>query len=387
MRTRCPLYSRLSLLLLAFVLLVFSSCSDYNIYSVKSKPKNQLPGGFLYALPRTYVSVAVTFDKVDYSGAPYSDYASELLGLSGINKDSIYSIHSIEIATFNNADPNYYYFVNPGHLSVSIDSRNLLQSVGVTRDGSRKDPDQIAAEVSPYMTMFEKAIQEPAFNLYDRTDTFYVRNDRPGRPSLITTKKDTRSVRQKALDAAREIEEIRQKKQELMFGEYEGDYNTATIQYLCQQLDRQEQMLLELFVGKVSTETVYFTIDPLSDKDHIASQTYLLFHYTPSDGIVDSTYHNVIGVQCNITCTHPTQKAINFVHYRTGALTNDSYKDRHSFKYRIPEKANVTVFSNKFSFSKEVKISQFGTVASLPYGRYKALFDPNTGDLIYIDIH
>ncbi len=386
MNIRRPFCVRLLLSSLVLVLMFLSSCSNYNIYSVRSKPKNQLPGGFLYALPRTYVSVAVTFDKVDYSGAPYSAYASELLGLSGINTDSVYSIHSIEIATYNNADPNYYYFVNPGRLSVSIDARNLLQSVGVTKDGSRKDPDQIAAEVSPYMTMFEKAIQEPSFNLYDRTDTFYVRNDRPGRPSLITTKKDTRSVRQKALDAAREIEEIRQKKQELLFGEYEGDYNTATIQYLCQQLDRQEQLLLELFVGKVSSETVFFTIDPLSDKEHIASQTYLLFHYTPSDGIVDSTY-NAIAVKCNVTCTHPTQKAINFVHYRTGALTNDSYRDRHSFKYRIPEKADVTVFSDMFSFTKEVKISQFGTVASLPYGRYKALFDPNTGDLIYIDIH
>lgn len=383
-------YSHTLLFAAMAVSLLLSSCgAGYKVYSIRSKPKNQVPGGFLYALPRTQVQVAVTFDKVDYSSAPYWEYAPDLLGLKGVNIDSVYSIRSIEIATYNIADPALYYFVDPSRTAVTIDSRGLLRSIGIgqSRSGIQKNPDEVANETSPYMTLFEKAIQPPVFNLYDRTDTFYVRNDRPGRPSLITTKKDTRTLRQRAVAAAEQIEEIRSKQQELLYGEYEGDYNTATLQYLYQQLEKQEQLLLEQFVGHVTSETVYFNIDPLSDKEHLSSQTYKLFYFTANQGIVDSTFDKALLVQCNISCERTNQKTHSLVRFRTGPIVEGSFMDQHTFKYRIPEQAEVSVFSDRFRFSRQVKISQFGTIASLPYGNYKALFDPNTSDLIYFDIN
>ena len=378
------------LILLTLASTLFSSCMvDYKLYSTRSRPSNQIPGGFVYALPRTQVRVGVTFDKVDYSCAPYWQFAGEMLGLKGVNVDSVFSIHSIEIATYNIADPDLYYFVDPGHTAVTIDNRGLLRSIGVGDVDQRllAEPDQKKPnDATPYTVLFEKAIQDPVFNLYNRTDTFYVRNDPPGRPSLIVTKKDTRSLRQRALAVAEQIEQIRVKQQELLFGEYDGDYNAVTLQYLYQQLEKQEQLLIEQFVGRTTTETVYFDIDPMSYKEHLSSQTYDLFRFNAKQGIVDSTVADATVVRCNITCVKSNQKTLNFVRFRTGPVTEGSFMDLHTFKYRIPETADVSVFSDQFRFNRQVKISQFGTIATLPYGKYKALFDPNTSDLIYFDI-
>lgn len=376
----------LSVITISMAALLLGSCQGYKVYSIRSKPNRAVVGGVLYALPLTHIRVAVAMEHTDYSEAPYAPYAAELLGLQGVGTDSVYAMRSIEISTYNMADPTAYYYVAPGHTAISVDARGLLQSVGMKTERS---VDLVAnpaeASDSPSMTLFRKVVQQPVYNLYDRVDTFYTRYDQPGKPTLLTLRKDTRSPRQRAIAVAEQIEELRQKKQELLFGEYEGGYDTETLRYICDQLDRQEQQLLALFVGKVTSETVVFDVTPSSDKEHIDSQTVVLCRFSPTMGLVDTSYDDAEVVYCNIRCTHPSVKTMRWVHRRTGAKRSDGYVDRHTLKYRVAESATVSVYSDRFTFNKEIKVSQFGEVTTLPYGRCKAIFDPNSGDLLYYD--
>ena len=374
--------------ILIFSVLLICSCSRYTVYSVQSKPNNKLAGGLLYALPYTQLRVAVTFDKADYSAAPFAPYAHDLLGISGIGTDSIYSIRSIEVQATNHADPRHYYFVRPNRIAVNVDPRGLLRSVGMSADASLPYDNGTTATSESAVQPSPSVVA--SYNLYDRADTFYTRNDRPGTPSFVSSKKDVRSVCQRAVAAAEEIKEIADKQQQLLFGEYEISYAGDALRYINGQLEDRRQQLLAQFIGTAATETVVFTVDIRDEKTLIDNQTVDIFHFSPSKGLVDSTDDDAMTVSCNIRCDNMLRNAARFVRHRTQTVEKGGWRDLHTFKYRIPESASVTVYGHNrssdavlFEFQKTIKVAQFGTVANLPCGKIHAAFDPATGDLIY----
>lgn len=351
--------------------LALSACSGYRVYSVQSRPSQKLSGGMVYALPRTLVRVAVTFERTDLSSAPYAPYA-DMLGLP--TPDSLYHIASIEVGTTLTADPQHYYYVVPGRTPLSIDSRSLLLAIG--------EPSPEAASQQPETESFavpSTPSPQPEYNLYDRTDTFYLRSDRPGSPSLVASKKDVRSLQMRAEAAAEQLQELQEKKQELLFGEYEGNYSGDAIRFIYSQLNAQEEQLTSLFSGTTRRETVVFLIDPQDEKTLIDSQSVLLFRFSPEEGLVEEGGEEV---WCEVRCTNTMRNAARFVKHRTKTVTHDNRLNRSTFKYRIPETATVRIHSASFNFAREVKVSQFGTIANLPAGRCKAHFDPRTGALI-----
>lgn len=369
----------LNLIMVAVVVLIATSCSPYTIYPVRKYPNRPVRGGVLYALPRTQIRVAVTFDRYDYAAAPYASFAKDMLGVEPLSESQAYAIRSIEVSAVNEADPDEYYYVVPRHTRLQVDERRLLMSVGsFTQDVQHKAPAD--ASMSGLNASVQNEVR-PEYNLYDRADTFYTRHDQPGRPSMVTTSKDVRSLKQRAQSAAEHIEDIREKKEALLFGEYEVNLSSDAIQYIYEQLDKMELQYMAEFLGSCQTETVVFYVDPRDEKTLIDDQTVELFRFNPVKGLVDSTDADAQVVSCNIRCENTLRNASRFVRYRTKSSSADNYFDRHSLKYRIPETAVVTIYSPQFSFSKQVKIAQFGCTATLPMGRCNALFNPITSEL------
>lgn len=356
-----------------------ASCSQYTVYSVSERPSHAVSGGVIYALPHTLVRVAVTIDKQDLSSAPYSQFAQEMLSLPTASPDSIYSIRHIEVCTINEADPDAYFFVNPKRTAIAVDGRGLLVSVGGRQPGKGILPQQS----SNTELLIEEPVSSPEYNLYERADTFYTRYDSPGRPSLVTSAKDVRTLRQQASAAAENIEEIRERKQALLFGEYEGNLSAEAIAFLYKKLDAMEREKVCQFTGDSQTETIYFYVDPKDEKTAVEDQTMPLFRFDPVKGLLDADSDEGLLVACNIRCENHLRKASRFIRFRTKSVGSGNILDRHSFKYRIPEVATVTIYSHDFHFEKQVKVAQFGTVANLPKGKCIAIFDPKTGDLLY----
>ena len=176
------------ILIILPVALLFVSCASYTVYPVKSRPTFHPKGGMLYALPKTKVCVSVTFSKRNYDQAPYAEFAAEMLGLDKTDITSPYAIESVAIDGVNEADPTLYYFIYPRRLSVNIDSRHLLRSVGVSHE-EYEEYESYTERRGRAESEDETATAE--YNMYDRADTFYVRGDRAGKPSLVSTKKDS----------------------------------------------------------------------------------------------------------------------------------------------------------------------------------------------------
>ena len=365
------------------VVLLLASCVNYTVYPVKSRPAIHPKGGMLYALPKTKVCVTVTFNKRNYEAAPYAEFAAEMLGLDKPDVNSPYSIESVSIDGVNEADPNLYYFIYPRRLSVNIDSRHLLRSVGVSHD-DYEEFESYTERRGRATSDNETATAE--YNLYDRADTFYVRGDRAGKPSLVTSKKDSRSLRQRAAAAAQRLEEIQTKRQQLLYGDYEGDYSPETMKYLADRLAEQEQTILDQFVGRTVSETVRFYVDPRTDRASLDSQTVALFAFSPKLGLRTGTAmeKGMDTVYCTLHSENTLRSATRFVKQSTkGSRKDDNAGSRRTFKYRQAETVHVSVYWKDYLFETDVRIAQFGPIVDLPKHKFEAIFDRHTGDLIY----
>lgn len=355
---------------------MFYGCfGNYTVYSVKQTPNSTTKGGIFYALPKTEICVDVSFSHYDTSNAPFASFAEEMLAIDLSEND--FTIDDITISTHVVADPDRYYFVNPKGLAIQVDSRNLLRSIGIecTVAANSQALDTIKR---PTPTSFNVP---PTYNLYDRHDTLYARNDKPGHPSFVATNKDSRNLRQRAEAAAEKIGALQERRNELSNGDVEGNYTPEMIKYQIQQIDQLETELVSQFVGASTTETVRFIVTPTDEKALIDDQTVLLFYYSPQKGIADSNDIDAVPVNCNIRCANNMRNAARFIRYHI--KRNENPDNSKLFKYRRSEQANVTVYSDYFRYQQQVPVAQFGPIIEMPKGKFKALFDEHTGDLIY----
>lgn len=399
------------LLLASSILLVSSlaSCSGYKVYSVKDNPSLPVCGGTVYALPRTQLKVAVTIEKRDLSSAPYSRFAADMLGATENDVDTNFRIVDIDVSPCNVADPDYYYFVKVRRGSVLVDHRHLLLAVGNVPSPLPTTPQQLNNS-SSHQTNTSTS-QHLTYNLYDRADTFYTRYDSPGNPSLVTTKKDVRNLRQRAEEVAGRIDELQTRQRELLTGEAEVSLDSETMHFLLNQLRRQELELKALFLGKINRETVVFYVDPQLRKseDFVDTVAWL----SPVDGLMsvgqtavmnsdttsphsDYNPQSTYPIVCVVQPSRSLQSVNRFVRYHTAgaapSVNNRSgqaarrSRARKTFRYRIPEQATVSIYTPQFSLSRQIAISQYGPTVELPRRRIKAVFDPETLDLRKLNI-
>lgn len=372
------------------VAVLLSGCSQYKVYSVKDSPKIPVSGGVIYALPKTQVKVAVTVERRDLSKAIYSNYATDYLGIDASELDTNYHIVAIDVSSVNVADPDYYYYVKVRSGSVTVDRRHLLLAIGCQNPESNVAAGMADEDVN---VDNQKRDVKAEYNLYDRADTFYTRYDTPGRPTKVSSKKDVRSVKQRAAAAAERLEEIQDKEQQLLNGEYEGSYGAEAVQYLFGQLKKQEQAIIDDFCGYAKRETVCFYVDPVMRKKDDFVDTVIWF--SEKEGFVGDAEHlpsDAFPIVCDIHCDNDLRMTNRFVKYHTSGFTSQSSagrtgtaatktRNRRNFRYRVPEQATVTVTTPAFSVSRQLLVSQLGPVVELPRHRIKALFDANTLDL------
>ena len=395
-------------LLVVSLALLLSSCSAYKVYSVRDNPTMPIAGGVVYALPRTQLRVAVTVERRDLASAPYARFAADMLGATAADLDTSFRIVDIDVTPHNVADPDYYYFVKVRRGSLTVDDRHLLLAVGAPV------PSSTGARVPPRASNQQPtANSQPsplAYNLYDRPDTFYTRYDSPGHPSLVTTKKDVRTLKQRAEAAAASIDELQTRQRELLTGEADNQPDAESLRLILAQLRHQELQLKALFVGETHRETVVFYVDPALRKGEDFIDTISWF--SPTEGFVTEptnqptnqpTNHSNIQalnhsniqafpIVCTVQSENTLKTTNRFVRYhtsgtaptvtsnRTGVAASKS-RTKKAFRYRIPEQTTVTIFTPQFSLSRHLPISQFGPTVQLPTRRIKALFDPQTHDL------
>ena len=360
-------------------------CGCYSVTPV-GNDSGAMGEGLFYSLPRTQICVDVTYAYYDLSEAVYSEYASEMLALDNFDVDKPYRIQDVSSSYTVAADPDNYYLVSPSGIAVQVDNRHLLCAVGMT-------PKEVSEQVGPALEMDRKTQGDaklvlhnatadkmlPTYNLYDRTDTFYVRGDKPGQPTGRATKKAPRSMHQRAQQAAEQIAELEDTRADIALSDR---YTPEGKREMLQQLEEKEAVLLAQFIGKPVVETVHFFIDPkpvAQAKDSV--QQFVLFYFSRSEGICESDDYDALPV----VCTLRPDKSMHKVRSFSSKPKRWNLFGKGNFKYRLPSQAQMKLSCELFDYQVTLPVAQFGPVVELPHKHFKALFDPNTGAIIYFE--
>ncbi len=327
--------------------------------------------GFYFALPRTVLKVELLVEKSRKQRGPLADYSGDFLGttpLINVNSTS-FRILDVNVVPEYEADPSQLYFVqfpadksrDETSMAFSLSSQGTLLSFG-DAEPVVEATDEIIEQTLIFRAGDEMFDYFPGYNRKKKIDTITrkITIDTVSIERFIfKTSWVDKSERERAEEAALQVEEIREARFNLLTGYQEVNYGES-IKYMDYQLNKLERQYLELFLGK---ETV--------------SQRVETVFYVPAKGTSESVLLQLEnGHEVNIRISPSAN---------TGNIPETPLSRIDNLYYRIPDMAEVEIeHDGETLFRERVPVSQLGVVAPVPLGNASIHFDPETGALIRI---
>lgn len=363
--------TRLPILVFLITLVSISMTAQIRVSKVDPVSISAGTNGFVYSLPQTVIKVDVVYEKVEKLAGPFSDFAEEYLGVDNyIQSNSIdYNIVDVKITEFVEADPQQLYMVQyPQERAKDEKQTSFVLSqqgclVAYNNDAPNNVSNTVVERDQTYV--FKKGSQDfPFFAQYNKQknidtivktisiDTVTINR------FLFKTSWIDKSRRDKAIDAALQIEKIREARYNLMSGYQEINYGSSIV-YMDKQMQLMERRYSELFIGKelvsVDNQTCYFVPDNNNKSKEIVRL---------GDENISVT---VVADDEFVTAADVPTDGVNLIFYR------------------IPAPSDVVVKAdNNIIYSSRMVINQLGKIATVPLGNNKLQIDPYTGNLVSI---
>ncbi len=373
----------------ALLMIAITACSTINVKHVDAKSEIPKNDGIYYSLPKTAVTVEVTVDKIYKVKGPYFDYANKYLGLSNVisENSTTYNLDNIKLSSYTIPDPNQLYFVEvPNGCKKKNDVFLQLSESGIisgVNDFNEMKP--VSGTVSSSVETQED-LSDPSAQMFinsNLAESFDTIIEKVNLDTITIEKKVLKkimiekTIEQKAKEAADYIMRVKESKFNLLSGYSEVNYSKESIEYMNDQMDKQEQEYLNLFTGITVKHKLkyYFTYVPSDIENEISTQ---LFRFSPKQGVVDTSSFYGDNVIMQIIPFGSTSQLESF-----NKVKQDPKKKTHGFYYRIPEYAKVSIIlNNKVKEESNILIDQFGVVSELPANKkMKATYYPNSGSL------
>lgn len=353
-------------LVLLCTLCVFSQKRVVELPAAKDE-KGVLPSadGFSYMLPQTTFKIDITVTKINYIKGYYAEYAEKLLGLTNVilNNKTSYKLKNVKVGSFETTDTNHVYWVE---LSNKQLKNNFLQKLY-----TQNQPVQSMVYDSCFAP---KAVQLPDFFKNYSELTYIEKEDTYIEKKIIDSvvteipvnqiKKVTKSVEQKAKEAADFIIKIRTDRYALIAGEQEVPYTQEALDFLIKELNQSEKNYLELFTGITTEEELHYTITvtPQAEEWQIP-----LFSFTPENGfnakIDTKNQENNYFLQFSPQISQ--KKTQNFLKEKA---KEEKYVAAEGYKIRFAIASNINLLKNKQIVCQygQFPVLQFGQINTLP---------------------
>lgn len=371
--------------------LLMSFGSHAQLINVIHIDKNNPPDvsvydGVFYSLPQTVIKLDFTIEKQTKIQGPYSDFSEKYLGVNDvIESNSVnYFIRDVKISTYQHPDPDNVYFVEID-TKPSKEERSFLLSLN--ESGLIVSSNNIFETMESELESFNWDIERNSsdhyfdyfadYNLYEKTDTIIrtvnidtiTIEDLSFKRSII--EKDTE---QKAKEAAKFIQKLREDRMNLLTGYNEVNYEKGSFEYMGTELKNLENDYLDLFRGIAFSETLHYSFSYTPDSKNYEEVRVLKF--SSLSGVFDASIAGGESIFVKIE-NNGTAQAIK--NYLSGQTNNNVI---HGFFYRIPEHAKISVeYDNRVLAKKSCIINQLGVVSFLPLSKSKIRFNPKTGGI------
>ena len=315
--------------------------------------------GVNYALPKTGVRADVTVRKVTFTPGEYAKYAERYLHIQDVNtqQQTTYSIAAIDIYQYGEPDTLKYY-------TVKMKDKSVAPMAQLTDNG--------------ILTAINSTTGLPQHNMQRKTSTNHRLDSRKYFTSEILA---ASSVAKMAELTAQEIMEIRESKNAIRRGQVESmPKDGASLKIVLGELNKQEDALMQLFVGYSDT-TIYaesYSIMPEKDVEKC-----VFFRFSSKLGLLDSDDLAGAPYYISITDLHTVPMP-----------TEAEMKKRkiNGIVYNMPSMANVKIFTTADTvYDKDLPFGQFGTIDVLANSLFgkdattSVVFNPASGGIVKIE--
>lgn len=324
--------------------------------------------GVIYSLPRTGVRIHVKAKQEKFFHGPYFQYAEALLGIK--NAPALdyerWTITEIEIETFSEPDPGQVYKAMGNAASmVSLTESGILA-------GINKEPAPVDEGYA--VSTFLGDTKTPEFPFLDLSlNPFYEIGDSATNNAIVT-----KSLEEKAQEAAHTITKLRKRRFKSLANAYEVQLpDGRAYELMVEELDKLEKEYVGLFVGKSYTKTFDYSFDFIPGESAVSGE--VAFRFSETKGVLPKTDLSGKPVVIDMKKLDDLASAQDKL-----KLSASSSAGQSGIYYRIPGKAEIKVMNglNLMAITRAT-IAQYGTVATFPEsllnGNYKISFHPKTG--------
>lgn len=300
-----------------------------------------LPGGtlsgntVLYSLPQTAITVQVTLQKETIRRGPYARFAQQLLGtVAPLSDKELYTLDGAALGWATEADPSAVYVLeNP--------EKSLFDLYALSPEGFiALDPAGTQPASAPPATAADAPVSPvPAQGLpIDRLSA-----SDPGLESA-------------AAQAAQMLFTLRQRRFDLVSGEAGENVFGAGLAAALDELARQEEAYIALFMGTRTVERIVrtFEVVPVAGMN-----TVIVCRFSETGGLLPDSDLSGRPVLLEMT---PEGKVTSTVLPRPGGR-----ESRGSVFYRVADKVRCRLLDEMTVLAdRRVPIYQFGEVVDIP---------------------
>lgn len=319
----------------------------------------QTAEGIVYFLPSTAINVDLTALKTVYVPGEFAKYAERYLHIQGVKRmgETEWQISNVKVYGEGVPDTLKTFVIKQKDKSsaanVQLTNRGVIAAINTQQ--------QLESNAFPQSTT--------------------TKNARDGRKYMTAEMLQAASSAKIAELVAQEIFDIRESKNEIRRGQAESmPKDGASLRIVLDDLDKQEDALMQMFVGYTDTTVVYqrYTINPKTDVNK-----EVLFRFSTKEGFKDKDdlagepYY--ISVADKHTAQMPTEKEA-------------SKRKINGVVYNLPSLAKVTLSTMlKVLYEGDIPMGQFGTIDMLNNSLFnkgmapKVTFNPSSGALLRIE--
>lgn len=359
---------KIKLLTIIFSILIGSCTSKKAVIRVShvSVTDTAVPAGMIYALPQTVLKIRVDMLEVMTYRGPYYRFAEKYLGITGVaqeNKTEWY-LTKVKLETELEADPDWFFIVYRDNGRACCQELFNLSAEGLLVDVNRLtgQPDKIEKDIYPQRShgllytdvgIYEnKVIYSDTLYKTILTDTTFIRIP------VLREQSVSKTVDEKAEEAASFILNTRERRVDLITGEYDFYPEETALETGLNKMEELENEYLSLFVGKTIEIPHSFEFYYIPKPGEIYENVEL-FEYS-GQGIIREK--SGMGKMVSLWIRN-TNKTRILREYNQGL----SYPGMNIIYYRIPDMAEVEIHDQgKTILKARIPVSQYGAVLSIP---------------------
>ena len=332
-----------------------------NINDLKTLENNSC----IYALPRTVLYLTVKATNTLVIPGPFHEYAEKYLGIKNVpdSSTSEWVITNIDIGSYNEADPDYYYSVSrektkapdkmvrrlAGDSLVLLPDNMFQRHIFYRRGNTFKD--------SIFYT--DLSVKR---NIDIKTDTSYREVFRDSvyiKIPVFSKRLVNKSLQEKAEEAANFIIKLRKRRFKLLSGQYDNMPDGNALAAAVEELNNLEDEYLALFTGRKLTESHMRTMYYIPGNTRKESQE-ILFRFSGDEGFIDNNDVKGKPVIINIT---DLDRGIGIRHMDN---VDQTVARENTYWIRLPDMANIRLIFEKIVIAEaDIPVFQFGSL--VPY--------------------